>query len=743
MINEHRAKRIKRENRLILEEVTRAPRHLATLQGRSPYENPDRQASRRGIEYLETHVESDGQYKSQIESRISGVLKNRYEIEPGHQIIDGKKVVTQRDAEIAEFVRWNLEHVPSFITDLKAMLSAISRGFSLSEINWKRITSGQYAGKIGIQNIRHKEQRYFSFAFDDMGYFQPTMVDPEYRRLPLNKFIHVISGIDDEKPFGTPLASPCSFYTWLKKGGFKDWSYFQTRFGQPLVKVGVPENTQTGDDADKAATRIFEAAERGTGIKVPKNLDVSFLEAMRSGTATQKDFVDACNREISVTVLGVTLTTDEGKNTGTHALGSVHAEKEATTILFDSIMLSSAINDQLIKRLVNFNFPGVENYPRFILPHFNYSYFVAFAQGIMAMVQAGVKIPMNWVRKIAMLPVPEEGEELVQQVIQTITNAQGKGIDNKAKEAHQHHIDNDRAIQDGFGSHFSAETEIENLNVKLIMDNDPIIRRYAGSVSVILEDEIRKLIPSIMVSGTIPEKSDKLNQSIATQINEMMVLGYLRGMYSIRKETEHLATFTEETQEEPAAHSLLFAPFNEIVQEYLNLIELNKAAYDLISETMKRKAFTVAGVFSEKGLNALHTAIGEGLEKGLTQVEIELKMSRELNRLGLSGLRSWHSELIVRNNLMEAYSGGREKVLSSLSDTEFPARQVLCILDVRTRPSHAAFHRFTRPLNDPIWNMLHTPFDHNCRCTIRAIHKSESYTITEVLPDMSGLGFVQ
>ncbi len=372
-------------------------------------ESPDDLIRRKGMSYLE-ELEKDAHLASCLATRRQKLIKKGWRIKPVEK--NGK--VTARAREMAEFTKHSIDCMQgAFEKDLEAMLDATSKGFSLSEINYQLLQTGRFTGKLGLKNIRFKPARYFSFKYDKLGYYEIRQIDPNPNGTPLprEKFIHLIAGNNDENPYGDGVTSKCAFWVWLKKNQAKFWAIFNERFGLPLTRVKMPRNPSKADET--AADSIIRMIQSRAGIRVPENFEIDFLEAARRGDITYDNFIERCNKEISKVVLGSTLTSEEGKRgQGSYALGSTHAETVEDYIIFDAAMLESAINEQLIQRLIDHNYI-TDDYPRFEWLGIDIGTLISLAQSLGIFVDRGLEVPVSWIYERTGIPLPREGEPVL------------------------------------------------------------------------------------------------------------------------------------------------------------------------------------------------------------------------------------------------------------------------------------------------------------------------------------------
>lgn len=374
-------------------------------------ENPDSLIATRGMTYIE-ELERDTHLASELQTRRQKLIEKGWEIRP--YVKESKGKPSARDQEIRDFVAWSLDDMAgAFEKDIEGMLDCLGKGFSLSEINYKPINTGRYQGKLGFKSIRFKPARYFSFTFDKFGHYGINQIDPDPNGTPLprSKFIHLVNGFNDENPYGESLTAKCAFWVWLKKNQAKFWAIFNERFGKPLVKVIIPANA-TPEELAKANEIIEEIATRA-GIRVPENFQVEFLEATSRGDITYDNFLERCNKEISKLILGATLITEEGtRGQGSYAHSATHAQILETYTIFDSLMTAVAIKEQLIKRLVDYNFM-TDTYPDFEWSGMSIASLISFSQSLGILAQSGLQIPVAYIHKLTGIPIARDGEPVL------------------------------------------------------------------------------------------------------------------------------------------------------------------------------------------------------------------------------------------------------------------------------------------------------------------------------------------
>ncbi|HGC4398105.1 TPA: phage minor head protein, partial [Escherichia coli] len=86
---------------------------------------------------------------------------------------------------------------------------------------------------------------------------------------------------------------------------------------------------------------------------------------------------------------------------------------------------------------------------------------------------------------------------------------------------------------------------------------------------------------------------------------------------------------------------------------------------------------------------------------------------------------------IFDTNIQSSYNAGRyQQQMANVADRPYFER--VAVMDLHTRPKHAALNGFTARADDPVWAFLYPPDGYHCRCRIRARSASdvEKYGLT-------------
>ncbi|PPA30457.1 phage head morphogenesis protein [Aeromonas jandaei] len=152
------------------------------------------------------------------------------------------------------------------------------------------------------------------------------------------------------------------------------------------------------------------------------------------------------------------------------------------------------------------------------------------------------------------------------------------------------------------------------------------------------------------------------------------------------------------------------------------------------------KSFTVAGVLKLDVLKDIRDGLQSALDNGDTYREFEQNLLPLLEQKGWIGkglvadpktgelkgkqLTPRRLKTIFDTNIQSSYNAGRYvQQMANVADRPYLER--VAVMDIHTRPTHAALNGFTAPADDPVWDYLYTPDGYGCRCRVRARSQSD------------------
>jgi len=269
----------------------------------------------------------DGRLKALIFQRIARITNT-----PLTFSVNGKPVEELNALATKRCVR-------KFITEA---LNSRFYGHSLLELYWPAFgtTDKGVTNLVPRKHVKPKKGVVTKNQWDIEGL--------PYREAPYKNFCIEVGEPDD---LGLILeACPHIIY---KRGGFGDWAEFAEVFGMPFRWATYNNEASRG---------ILEAAlsEAGSAgfVVAPEDAKLQFFNPT-AGSASNDIFrflIDACNQELSITILGNTMSTQEAKHSG-YAQSETQMKTQDEVHADDRAFVLSILNEDLQTYLLSLGYP--------------------------------------------------------------------------------------------------------------------------------------------------------------------------------------------------------------------------------------------------------------------------------------------------------------------------------------------------------------------------------------------------
>jgi len=288
-------------------------------------------------------IERDSHAYSVLQKRKHQLIGREWTVKAGGE--------DKADIEAADFIRDLLDALP-FDQMCLDLLDATLKGFSLCELIYKR--DGRH---VVIDKVTTLEQRRFVFDLD----FKPrllTMSAPSLgEKLPDRKFMVHRFGMKGNNPYGLGMGTRLFWPVLFKRNGVAFWMKFLERFASPIPVGKYPMGSLPAQHRELMS--VLEGMNHSSAITVPIGTEIESFEAKRSGTVDYEAWGRFWNSEISKATLGETLTTEMGTN-GARAASETHATMLDMLVDSDADILSGTLNNQMVRWLCAFNYPGAK-----------------------------------------------------------------------------------------------------------------------------------------------------------------------------------------------------------------------------------------------------------------------------------------------------------------------------------------------------------------------------------------------
>lgn len=241
----------------------------------------------------------------------------------------------------------------------RAMMDATLKGISTNEVLWRKDGS-----EIVADEVLDLEPWMFQFAlkpdadeylFARCGVRLLTAGNFNLgEKVPHRKFLIHRFGAKYNNPWGLGLGTRLFWPIFFKRQGLQFWLSFAERFGTPVPVGKYPNNAQASEKA--TLRRALQAFQQEASIMVPEGMEITLLEAAKSGIDTYENLCRYMDDQTASIVLG-----KPGGNSGGHLASAINTENEIRLELVkaDGDLLSDTLNRQLVRWIVDYNMPGV------------------------------------------------------------------------------------------------------------------------------------------------------------------------------------------------------------------------------------------------------------------------------------------------------------------------------------------------------------------------------------------------
>jgi phage gp29-like protein len=322
-------------------------------------------------------------------------------------------VVTEQDKKRLSEMKVRFQKSKMY-TLFNSIMNGILFGQSASRLTWEN-TKPYGTMVIKKQNYELSELDFSQEDSLNLDLIR-TSLNGFPSRIPLDPETHVfvrynpLDGIESDFP-GSYIRTNM-IYVLLKYFDYFNWASTNEKFADPLRYAQYKK----GADPAEVAKILDGLAALGSDsyAAFSDDVKVEFLEAMRQGIVEMHEkFIESVNKEMSISLLGQTLTTDVQK-IGSFAAAKVHNYVREDILWGDILEVQNIISTQYIVKdwMLNYGEPK-DTFPVFEFLTDEIKDYESNSRIVTEFKAAGIPILKNEAYDKCGFTVPKEGEETI------------------------------------------------------------------------------------------------------------------------------------------------------------------------------------------------------------------------------------------------------------------------------------------------------------------------------------------
>ncbi|MCY4030283.1 MAG: DUF935 domain-containing protein, partial [Acidobacteria bacterium] len=353
----------------------------------------------RYLELAEEMEERDLHYLGVLQTRKRQVAQIGVTIEPAD---DSAQAVEDADLVRAFFEREEVED------ELFDVLDSIGKGFSVTEIVWEMSESQWMPARL-----EWRLPQWFDFDREGGRYLvrRPDR-GGEWTELEPWKFVAHQTRAKSGLPIRGGLARIAAWAWLFKTLTIKDWMRFCEAYGMPL-RIGKYHETANEKDKEVLWKAVANIAADAAAI-IPEGMMIEFVEdrTVQGRSEIYRDLVAYIDQQISIAVLGQTLTTQEG-DSGSYSLGQVHDRVRGDIERSDGRQLAATLRRDLVVPIVQLNRGMRDAYPKVVIEREETMDMQALSDALPKLVPLGLPVAVDQVLVRLGLKRPDGNDDVL------------------------------------------------------------------------------------------------------------------------------------------------------------------------------------------------------------------------------------------------------------------------------------------------------------------------------------------
>ena len=265
--------------------------------------------------------------ESLLDTHLTAVIEKRIEA-----ITNTNLVFVQPDGAIDDTISKMVKQ-SFFQTLLVEIMNTIFWGFTLVQLDFPLPNQPVSEGRVMLVSRKHVKPRF--------GIVVKEPADITGIEYGSNEWKDVVLTVGNSENLGL-LLQACRFEI-IKRANISDWAEFAETFGVDPI-IAKYNNEQTREELDAAVT----ARGAGGSLTVPEDTKIETLSGVSKTGSSQlfSKLHATMNDEMSVLILGQTMTTTDSKSSG-YAQGYIHSKVEAAKYRSDRRFVERILNSKL------------------------------------------------------------------------------------------------------------------------------------------------------------------------------------------------------------------------------------------------------------------------------------------------------------------------------------------------------------------------------------------------------------
>jgi phage gp29-like protein len=631
---------------------------------------------------------SDSHLFACIQSRKAGTLGRPWAIE----LPDGAED-NARNRQILEFVdrafqRLDVERVVAEIVD------APFWGYTPFEYIWRA-----EGDKVAYEDITGLPPEWFAWTPDGEPRFLTKNAPLEGEEIDARKFLFARHYPSYVNPYGERIFSKVFWPIIFKKGGLKFWFIFTEKYGMPWALLKHPRGASEKEIAKLLAMGVTMVQDGVAAIPDDDSIELVDAASRASSAAVYEKLKDACNFEISKAVLGQTLTTEIG-DTGSRAAATVHLVVRDDIVDSDHRLVETTM-DAAIARLVAENFDDEPLSPVFRIvekdrpadENERKNIELGWRMGILGEAHA---------RKRLHIPEPAGDDRLLPPPQLGPTFAAGDPAFAEQRQP--------RRRRPKFPSHIEEAAR------------PAADAAYEGLTNAV-KGAVGKCRSYEDLAALKAEATDAAARALGAAYHGIMLHAYLQGRADVADDMRSILG-PESFAERPTTD---FVTPEAAIKYFQNKVPLSPEEYKTLSSSVRRRAFTMAGVQHTDLLANIQAEGVRAMAEGRTFAGFKADVDAAFDRVGVTRANSFHLETVFVNNLSQAYNAGLyDELHGDVAERLFPYLRYRTMRDVVVRPEHAAIEGIILLRDDSFWESNWPQNGHRCRCWVEGVTAEEA-----------------